>query len=46
MVIYVDNKYPLIEENNLNYIPCSINFNGTAEVSTYFNKSENIDGGK
>ncbi|XP_065223975.1 ribonuclease H2 subunit C [Planococcus citri] len=37
---------PVTEDNNINYIPCSINFNGKAKVSSYFKETAGTDGEK
>lgn len=45
MEISLNIDEPVTEDNNINHIPCSINFNGRSKVSSYFKEKTGTDGG-
>lgn len=44
MATYINTTDPVEEENNVQFIPCGINFSGRAKVSAYFKEKPLTNG--
>lgn len=46
MTTHISLDASVVEDNNVQFIPCSIDYNGRAEVSSYFKDKTESNGSK